>query len=141
MAVPALNYILNGSGTSPHGKWITFRELTGGPPRYAHFEQRCEKPLKRIADTYTDLFADMLHIFKGRQVENHYNSDISIVLDPLPNLPILFCYWRPEEGLESSLNIFFDSTAEENLNIESIYTLSAGLVIMFEKIALTHGSR
>jgi hypothetical protein len=56
-------------------------------------------------------------------------------------VPILICYWRPEpeDGLESNLNIFFDSTAEENLNIESIYTLATGLTIMFEKLALRHG--
>ena len=29
MAVPVLNYILSGSGTSPSGTWITFRELNG----------------------------------------------------------------------------------------------------------------
>lgn len=32
-----------------------------------------------------------------------------------------------------------DSTAEDNLNIESIYALAVGLVRMFEKIALRHG--
>ena len=93
-----------------------------------------------MADTYTDLFNDMLHIFNGRQVEDHYQSDISLVLHPLPLVPILICYWKPEDGLESSLNMFFDSTAEDNLNIESIYALGTGLVRMFEKIALTHGS-
>lgn len=49
------------------------------------------------------------------------------------------CYWKPEDGLESSLNIFFDATAEDNLGIESIYALAAGLVRMFENIALRHG--
>jgi hypothetical protein len=62
-------------------------------------------------------------------------------LHPLPTVPILICYWKPEpeDGLESNLNIFFDLTAEENLNIESIYTLATGLTIMFEKLALRHG--
>jgi hypothetical protein len=54
-------------------------------------------------------------------------------------MPILICYWKPEDELESDLNLFFDSRAEENLNIEAIYTLVAGLVTMFEKIAVTHG--
>ena len=139
ITIPVLNYIINGAGVPVSGKWVPLRELEGGKKWYRLFGQRCEKPLKKVADTYTDLFADMLHIFKGRQVENHYDSDISIVLYPLPKVPILICYWRPEDGLESSLNVFFDSTAEENLNIEAIYTLSAGLVNMFEKIALTHG--
>jgi hypothetical protein len=139
IAVPVLNYILEGAGTPVSGKWVPFRELEGGKKWYRLFKQRCEKPLKKVADTYTDLFEDMIHLFNGRQVENHYASDISLVLHPLPKMPLLICYWKPEEDLASDLNIFFDSKAEENLNIESIYTLGAGLVIMFEKLALRHG--
>ena len=139
MVVPALNYILNGSGRSPYGNWITFRELTGGPSRYAHFEQRCEKPLKRIADTYTDLFKDMLDIFDGKEIVTPIDSDVSIVLYPLPLFPMLVCYWRAEDGLESNLHIYFDSAADENLDIESIYTMNEGIALMFEKIALRHG--
>ena len=139
ITIPVFNYIIDGAGVSVSGKWVPFRELEGGKTWYRLFGQRCEKPLKKVADTYTDLFNDMLHIFNGRQVEDHYQSDISLVLHPLPLVPILICYWKPEDGLESSLNIFFDSTAEENLNIESIYALATGLIRMFEKIALTHG--
>lgn len=139
VTIPILSYILNCKGAPVSGKWVPFRELEGGKTWYRLFGQRCENPLKKVADTYTDLFNDMLHIFNGRQVENHYQSDISLVLHPLPLVPILICYWKPEDGLESTLNLFFDSTAEENLNIEAIYSLATGLVRMFEKIALTHG--
>jgi hypothetical protein len=52
---------------------------------------------------------------------------------------MLICYWKPDDGLESDLNLFFDATAEKNLNIESLFTLGTGLVIMFEKLALRHG--
>jgi hypothetical protein len=72
-------------------------------------------------------------------VEQHYRADISLVLHPLPKVPILICYWKPDGELASNLNLFFDETAEENLNIESIYSMSVGLVIMFEKISLRHG--
>jgi len=140
ITIPVLNYIMNGAGVSVSGKWVPFRELEGGKTWYRLFEQRCEKPLKKVADTYTDLFEDMIHLFNGRQVENHYASDISLVLHPLPKIPILISYWKPEpeDGLESNLNIFFDSTAEKNLNIESIYILATGLTIMFERLALRH---
>ena len=60
-------------------------------------------------------------------------------LPRMPKVPLLICYWKPEDDLESELNIFFDSKAEDNLPIESIYTLGAGLVVMFEKLALRHG--
>jgi len=61
-------------------KWLRF------------FVQRCEKPLKAVADTYADLFEDIIRLFNGKQVENHYQSDISLILHPLPKVPILICY-------------------------------------------------
>jgi uncharacterized protein DUF3786/putative Fe-S cluster protein len=139
ITIPLLNYIIDGAGKPVSGNWVSFRELKGGKDWHGFFVHQCEKPLKKVADTYTDLFEDMLHIFNGKRVENHYESDISLVLYPLPKLPILICYWKPEDGLESSLNIFFDSTASDNLNIESIYSLGTGLTTMFEKISLRHG--
>jgi len=139
LVIPVYSYILDGKGIEPTGEWVPFRELPGGKERHLLFNRRSEQSLKRIADTYTDLFEDMVHLFNGRQVENHYQSDISMVLRPLPKVPILVCYWRPEEGMESDLNIFFDANAEENLNIDPLYTLATGLVVMFEKISQRHG--
>jgi len=141
VAVPVLNYVLMGAGKQVSGNWLPFRELNNGRPRAGIYQQRCENPLKKIADTYTDFFKDMLEIFDGRRVHNLFDSDVSIVLHPLPLVPILICYWEPEDGLESSLHIFFDSTAQDNLDIDSIYTLAAGFVHMFEKISLRHGVR
>jgi hypothetical protein len=137
--VPVLRYILEGEGRPVGGDWVPLRELEGGKDWYRLFGQRCEKPIKKVADTYTDLFEDMVQLFNARQVGRHFDSDISVVLHPLPLVPILICYWKPEDGLESDLHLFFDATAEANLHIEALYTLGAGLAQMFEKIALRHG--
>ena len=139
MLGPLLNYITAGQGRAASGTWLPYRELKGGKTRYPLFEQRGEKALKHMADTYPDLFEDMVHMFAGRQVESHYDADISLVLHPLPKFPILICYWKPEDGLDSDLNIFFDAVAEDNLHIDMIYTIAAGLVVMFEKLAERHG--
>lgn len=141
VAVPVLDYIMNAKGAPPSGNWLTFRELEQGMPRFALFQQRCEKPLKQVADTYPELFEDMLDIFDGKKIQDTIDSDISIVLYPLPLVPIKISYWYPEDGLESSLHIFFDATSRQNLSIDSIYTLSGGIVNMFGKIALRHGVR
>lgn len=138
---PILSYFINCKGAPVSENWVPFRELKGGKKWNPLFEQRCIKPLKKIADSYTDIFEDMIHLFSGRQVESHYRADISVALYPLPRVPILISYWKPEDGLESDLNFFFDSNAEENLNIEAIYALCSGLVMMFEKIAQTHAQR
>ena len=139
LAIPVLTYVLEGEGLPVSGTWVPFRELKGGAVRAGLFEQRCEKPLKAVADTYTDLFEDMLYVFNGKRVDAPFDADISLVLHPLPKVPILFCYWNPEEGLDSSLHIFFDATADRNLPIDGIYALIGGLVRMFEKVAQRHG--
>ena len=139
MAVPFLDYIRHGKGLLATGNWLSFRELKDGKERYPLFQKRCEVPLKQVADTYTDLFDDLVRIFGGKQVDKQFESDISVVLHPLPRVPIMICYWLPEDGLESSLNLYFDDTADQNLTIGSVFSLGAGLSQMFEKLALRHG--
>jgi hypothetical protein len=121
------------------GNWVSFRELKDGRERYPLFQKRCEEPMKRVADIYTSLFDDLVHLFSAKKVAQQFESDISVVLHPLPKVPIMICYWLPEDGLESSLNVFFDKTADENLDIGSVFTLGAGLAQMFAKLALRHG--
>jgi len=139
VAVPFLTYILYGKGLPVSGNWVSFRELKDAKERYPLFRKRCEEAMKQVADTYTDLFDDLVHIFSARQVEKQFESDISVVLHPLPRVPIMICYWQPEDGLESSLNVFFDETADQNLDADTVFTLGVGLAQMFTKLSLRHG--
>ena len=139
VAAPFFSYVLKAKGLQPSGSWVSFRELKDGKERYPLFQKRCEEPMKKVADSYTDLFDDLVHIFSGRQVAEQFAADISVVLDPLPKVPVMICYWRPEDGLASTLNVFFDETADRNLDTGSLFSLGAGLTTMFEKLALRHG--
>ncbi len=139
LVLPLLDYVITCSGSNVTGEWVPFRELKNGITWIPLFEPLCEKPLKQIADTHTDFFEKILHVFDGRLAMNTFYSDISLILYPLPRIPILICYCKPEEELESKLNLFFDTTAEDNLNIRSIFGITAGLVRMLDKISLRHG--
>jgi len=141
IGVPYLNYVLYGQGITPCGEWVSFRELQGGRERYLLFHRRCELSLRNIADTHTSFFDDMIHLFGGKQVQKKFKSDISVVLQVLPRIPLMICYWYPEDGIESGLHIFFDKTADRNLDIDSIDTLVLGLTHMFTKLTLRHGAK
>ncbi len=140
VGMPVLSYILYGAGRDPEGQWLPFRELPGGMVRAGLFERRCEMPLKQVADEYTDLFKDMLDIFNAKQVNKQFEADVSILLYPLPKVPMLICYWEADEGLDSSLHLFFDVTAEANVGIDGVFAIGSGLAQMFEKLARRHGS-
>jgi hypothetical protein len=136
--LPLLDYILSCEGVEPSGRWVPFRELPKGKTWNPLFEQRCEKPLKRIADSHSDLFEALVSMFSGTSTARAFNSDISVVLFPLPRVPLLVCYWKPEDGMESQLHLFFDDTAERNLSVESLFTMATGIVRMLERIMYRH---
>ncbi|WP_163339532.1 DUF3786 domain-containing protein [Desulfopila sp. IMCC35008] len=135
---PVLKYILYSKGQPVSESWVPFRELETSKDWARFFDHQCVRLLKKIADSNPSFFEDIISLFNGKPVEDHYDADISLIIKPLPLLPILFCYNNPEDGLESDLNLFFDFTADKNLPVEDIYILITGLAKMFEKLAVTH---
>ena len=139
VAVPFLNYILYGQGIDPSGEWISYRELKDGWEGYAIFQKRCERMIKELADNHAALIDDIVQVFNGEEVDKQFKADISVVLHPLPKVPLMICYWRPDEGLDSNLNVFFDKSANHHLDTDSLFTLAVGLTQMLEKLVSTHG--
>jgi hypothetical protein len=134
---PILSCITNKTHADITGNWISFREIKGGIEWQALFANRCEEPLRRLADDNPDLLHDIIDLFMGRTVE-WYEADVALVLYPLPKFPILICYQAPDEDLDSKLIILFDECCGVNLHIKSIFTLCHGLVKMFTRIAEHH---
>lgn len=139
LTIPFFEYVLRSEGVALKSNWVPLRELENGADWYNFFKHKCEKPLKAVADNYTNFFEDIIKLFNGKKVENHYDADITLILSPLPKVPMLICYNEPEDGLESDLNLFFDETASQNLGVELLYRLGTGISVMFEKLARTHG--
>jgi hypothetical protein len=140
MTAPLLSYLVHSSGEDITGRWVPFRELKDGSPMNPLFVQRGEKPLKKLIDSNSELLGDLISMFSGARADNNlFSSDIALSLYPLPKVPILICYWKPEGDMGSDLNIFFDASADQHLNIEALFSLGVGLVMMFEKIARKHG--
>ncbi len=134
---PLLAYITNETHGDVTGRWISFREISGGIEWQGLFSRRCEAPLRKLADENQGLLEDLIDLFMGKAID-WYQADIALILYPLPKVPILICYQAPDEDLESSLTIFFDECCPVNLHVKSIFTLCAGLVQMFTKIAEHH---
>ena len=138
LAIPLLRYVLHSRGDEPSGRWVPFRELAGAAGRAPLFEQMCEKPLRGLVDANTELLRDLIDLFAGERSTNLFGSDVSLVLFPLPRIPVLICYWAADEGMASSLHVFFDGTADRHLTADWIHGLCVGLVEMFARIARKH---
>lgn len=139
IVIPVLHYVLHCRGRALSGSWVSYRELPGGKEKYALFQRRGEEVLRQLADRFPDFFDDILHMFDGREVERQFRADVSVVLRPLPLVPVMICYRRAEEGLESTLNVYFDDSAGDNLGADMLFSLVTGMVRMLEKLATHHG--
>ncbi len=137
VTAPLLAYATNPTHQEITGTWITFRELQGGLDWQGLFTSRCERPLRQLADDHPTLLSDIIDLFMGKETEA-FEADIALTLYPLPHVPLLICYQAPEEDLDSKLTIFFDACCAVNLHIQSIFSLCAGLVQMFDKISRRH---
>lgn len=138
LAIPLLRYVVHSRGGMPTGAWTPFRGLEDGGGRAALFDRMFLQPLRGLVDGHTDLLADLMDLFAGERSVNLFGSDVSLVLYPLPRLPVLVCYWRAGDGMDSSLNVFFDRGATGHLSAEWIHSLCVGLVGMFSSIARRH---
>jgi len=137
--IAALNYIINCRGVELSGTWVPLRELPSGRDWYRLFGQQCEKVLKKTADSHDELFSDLISMFGAQRIEDQFHSDVAVILYPLPLVPMLICYWKADEGMESALGLFFDDTGEDNLGIGGLYTLGVGFAVMIEKLVRQHG--
>jgi len=136
---PFLTYIIGSAGMAPSGAWLNFRDLPGGMDRYPHFRRQAEEVMRGLADRQPALFADLVRIFSAKELPPHFGADISVLLLPLPKLPLLLSYWRADEGIASELHIHFDETAGRNLDIDSIHEICTGMATMFSRLAARHG--
>jgi len=137
VAGPLLKYIIMGGSEPLSGRWVSFEELKRASSVAQYFDRRCQEPLRQLAESHTDIFFDLINIFGGKSVDR-LQADYARIIHPLPKVPFLILYWRPDDQFASKLKLLLDSTADRYLDIEFIIALGRGLVEMFKKILSRH---
>ena len=136
--VSIIHYVLYGKGLDPVGEWTVFTQMKKARDWERFFTYRCKGGFHRMADEDMELFLDVLELF-GAKIDNaNVEAEYSITLYPLPKVPFLFCYTPADGKFESSFNLLFDKTIEENLTAQGTYLLSQGIVEMVRKIMARH---
>ncbi|MCK4910174.1 MAG: DUF3786 domain-containing protein [Thermodesulfovibrionales bacterium] len=132
-----LNYCRMQGRGSTSGRWVSYGDLPSAAPTAPYFERRSEEPLRAIADSHTEVFLDLMEIFDGTPAEG-FDADHAIVIHPLPKVPFLVLYTRPDEDFPSSLRILLDSSVTTYIPKEAITYTCRGIVEMFKRIVSKH---
>ncbi len=136
--LPLLNYILYCEGKLPQGNWVGMAELHDSAQWGHYFSHRCEEPFRQLTDAHADLVYEILEVFRAEPKDAGSSADFSVVLHPLPLVPVLINYWQAEDAFPSKLNILFDRSAEKNMPAEALYMMVRGIVEMFRQLIVRH---
>lgn len=136
--VPLLHYIIECEGITPTHDWIPFDELPDAGPWSQYFSHRCEEALRQLADAHRELIFEIFSLFGAQSITTAGKADHSLLIMPLPKVPFLIHYWRPDDGFPSELNILLDRSAGKNINAHSINLLARGIIEMFRQLILSH---
>lgn len=140
---PLLQYALHCEGVPHSNEWVRFADLRGAQDWARFFAHRCETGLRRLAATDPDLLFDVLSLFgadaEGSVSDDGDGPDRAIVLDPLPRVRMMICYWRADDDLRAEWTIIFDRACERNLDARSLYLLVQGFLEMLRRILERHG--
>ncbi len=143
--IPLLDYVIHaaeppppGVGREPTGEWIKYDELGQGLSQSDYFSQSCEGALCRLADDHPDLFPELLALFAGEQVDHGFDADQSVLLRPLPKVPLLVCHWKADGPFASKLSVYFDRATPAHLSQEGTIILVMGIVEMLKRIVTRH---
>jgi len=142
--VPLVLYVLHSAGRDLTHRWVPFRDLRQSKDWERFFHYRCERGIRRIVDQDPDFFFDAMSLFSPSPVgskagEAFAAADDVVVIYPMPKVPLMMAYTRADGEFESSLTLYFDTSAEGNLGAQGIYMLTQGIVEMFRRIFSTHG--
>ena len=119
-----LHYLETARGTTPTGKWVTFGEVPGG---HIYMPVFAARSVDRILRAYAGNESALTEAARDVGGEPADTGDVSVVLRPLPRVPVMLILWRADEELPASGSLLFDSSVTDYLPMEDIVVL-AGMV-------------
>lgn len=118
-----LHYLVYAQGRPLTGNWVTFRQIPSGMFYYPPFVKRCIQPFTSFFGRYPDILRSLSEamptVFSGE------TGGISMILLPLPFIPIAFVLWPGDDEFPPEGNILFDETISSFLPTEDVVVLAS----------------
>lgn len=118
-----LHYLIHAQGVPITGNWITFRQIPSGMFYYEPFVKRCIKPFTGLFGRHPEILREFSRGLPP--LSSAGLGDISLVLRPLPNIPLAFVLWQGDDEFPAEGNILFDETISLFLPTEDIVVLAS----------------
>lgn len=107
--------------SSLKGKWISFKELSGGQGYYPAFKKRVIDVILRKYKDKPDALFDLGERMPAKKVQI---ADVSVAIDVFEKVPILISLWRGDDEFGPEANVLFDQSIADILCTEDIVVVA-----------------
>jgi hypothetical protein len=120
-----LYYLRQSDGTSPAGRWISYRELPGGEFYHQAYLGYTGRKLANAFGSNPVAFDAAALASQGTRLDGP--APHSWRFDPLPRIPLAACLWSGDDEMPAQASILFDAHAGRHLPVDGLALLGAGL--------------
>ncbi len=120
-----LTYLVTADGTTPSGRWVSFRELPGGTFYVRAFQSYSGDRLVRELGGGIRAFRRAAEMLGGRPLNL---GDAGYAFTVLPRVHLALVYWAGDEELPSQAQVLFEDTSPHYLPIDGLAILGSQLV-------------
>ena len=121
-----LHYLNGATEENLTGEWISYQDIPSAKFYLDAFNRRVRYPLiNTFGDQPYQLLLVAKELFGATQSSL---GDISIQIQALPKVPIIFVLWRGDEEFPPDGTILFDSSIKDILSAEDVSELSSQIV-------------
>ncbi len=112
-----LRYLINGGGTLPLNKDITYRDIPGGNVYYKNFYGRCIARLSKTFGNNIDVFKKAFQTLGAKEVNL---GDAAYRFEFINNVFIVFILWEGDDEFPPSAQILFDANISDYFDAEDL---------------------
>jgi hypothetical protein len=119
-SILVMRYLLQAGSAKIRNLWLPYRDLKDGNQFASYIKAHIED---RIADLYsgkTALLRERLVALGARPHSGEMQSDLVLVVHPLPRVPVLCLFWDKDDEFPASCRFLFDASASAYLDLESL---------------------
>ncbi len=121
IAILLLLYLLESTGRTLEGEWVSFEQLPGGAGYMGSFRGRVMGPVLRTFGPNPEALLAAGEALDGEPLSL---GDAAVRLPALPRVPIAYILWAGDADFAPSASVVFDASVEGYLDAEAVTALA-----------------
>ncbi len=130
-SILTVRYLLQAGSANLRNLWLPYRDLRDGGQFARYIKAHLEDRIAQLFSKKTSVLKGRLEAIGGKPYEGEAQSDLAILVHPLPRVPVLCLFWDSDEEFPASFQFLFDASAPSYLDLES---LAAALQYVYLRI-------